>query len=132
MSQENVERMSATMEAFNQGDGGALDGFLASNAEIVPLRAALEGTIYRGPDAGTQYCTAVNQSWEDLRWEVEELRDGNGWVLALGHIRGQGRDSGATIDAKAEWLAHFSEGLITKFPTFANRAEALEAVGLSE
>jgi ketosteroid isomerase-like protein len=132
MSQENVETMQAVIEAFNQGDGQTFDNSLAKDAEIVPVRAALEGTIYRGPDAGTQYCTAVDQSWENLRWEVEEIRDGGDWTLALGHIRGEGRDSGATIDAKAGWLANFIEGRITKFQTFANRDDALEAAGLSE
>jgi ketosteroid isomerase-like protein len=132
MSQENVEWMRGAMEAFNQRDGAALDGFLATDAEIVPVRAALEGTTYRGADAGTQYCIAVIQSWEELRWDVEELRDGDGWVLALGHIRGQGRDSGVAIDARAGWLASFRDGLITRFQTYANRNEALEAAGLSE
>ena len=132
MSQENVERMGAVMEAFNQGDGKAFDRLLAGDAKIVPVRAALEGTIYRGPDAGTQYCAAVSQSWDNLRWEVEEIRDGDDWVLALGHIQGEGRDSGAAIDATGGWLANFTEGRIARFQTFANRTEALEAAGLRE
>ena len=132
MSQQNVEMMRGVVEAFNRGDGKAFDRCLASDAEVVPVRAALEGTIYRGPDAGTQYCTAVDQSWENLRWEVEEIRDGGEEILATGHIRGEGRDSGVAIDARAGWLAHFSEGRITRFQTFANRDEALEAAGLRE
>jgi ketosteroid isomerase-like protein len=118
------------MEAFNRREGEAFDHFLASDAEVVPVRAALEGTTYRGPNAGTQYCTAVDRSWKNLNWEVEEIRDGGDWTLALGHIRGEGRDSGAAIDAKAGWLANFSDGRITKFQTFANRDDALEAAGL--
>jgi ketosteroid isomerase-like protein len=132
MSQENVEAMRQVTEAFNRGDGDAFDCHLTSDAEVVPVRAALEGTTYRGPDAGTQYCAAVDQSWENLGWEVEEIRDGGSWVLALGHIRGEGRDSGAAIDARAGWLAHFREGRIARFQTFANRADALEAAGLRE
>jgi ketosteroid isomerase-like protein len=130
MSQENVEVMRRLIAAFNGGDGKAFDGSLTSDAEVVPVRAALEGTIYRGPDAGTQYCTAVDQSWENLRWEAEEIRDGGEQVLALGHIRGEGRDSGVAIDARAGWLAHFSEGRIAKFQTFADRDDALQAAGL--
>jgi ketosteroid isomerase-like protein len=132
MSKENVEIVRTAMEAFNRRDGEAFGAFLARDAEIVPVRAALEGTVYRGPDAAVQYCAAVDQSWENLRWEVADIRDGGEWVLALGHIRGQGRDTGAAIDAKGGWLAHFHEGLITRFQTYANRAEALEAAGLSE
>jgi SnoaL-like domain len=73
MSQANVEIMRAAIEAFNRRDGEGFGAFLANDAEIVPVRAALEGTVNRGPDAAAQYCAAVDESWEDLRWEVEEV-----------------------------------------------------------
>jgi ketosteroid isomerase-like protein len=132
MSQENVEIVRAAMEAFNRRDGEKFNALLASDAEIVPVRAALEGTVYRGPDAASQYCAAVDESWENLAWEVEEIRDGGGWVLALGHIRGRGRGSGAALDVKAAWVARFREGLVTNFHTYTDRAAALEAVGFRE
>jgi ketosteroid isomerase-like protein len=132
MSEENVEIMRAALEAFNERDGEAFGALLADDAEIVPVRAAVEGTTYRGPDAAAQYCAAVDESWENLRWEVEEVRDGDGWVIALGRIRGHGRGSGAAFDAKGAWVAHFRGGLVMRFHTYARRAEALEAVGLSE
>jgi ketosteroid isomerase-like protein len=132
MSQDNVATMRAAIDAFNRRDGEALGTLLASDAEIVPVRAAVEGTVYRGPDAGVQYCAAVDESWENLTWEVEDIRDGGRWVLALGHIRGGGRGSGAAIDARAGWVARFHEGLITSFQTYADRDKALEAVGLRE
>ena len=132
MSQQNVEALKAAMEAFNRRDGERFDALLAADAEIVPVRAAVEGTVYRGRDAATQYCAAVDEAWENLRWEVEEFRDGGGWVLALGRIQGRGRDSGATIDARGGWVARFCEGRLKTFRTYPDRAEALEAVGLSE
>jgi ketosteroid isomerase-like protein len=132
MSQENVETMRAAIEAFNRRDGKAFGAFLDQDAEIVPVRAALEGTTYRGADAAVKYCAAVDESWENLEWEVEEIRDGGDWVLAMGRIRGEGRGSGAAIDARAGWVARFRDGLVTNFRTYADRAEALEAVGVSE
>jgi len=120
------------MNAFNRGDGDAFDRLLTDDAVIVPVRAALEGTVYRGGDAGTQYCSAVSETWDDLRWDAQEIREGDGWILALGHIRGEGHDSGAAIDAKGGWLARFREGRIASFQTFTNRDEALEAAGLRE
>ena len=132
MSRQNVESMQAAMEAFNRRDGEAFDALLAGDAEIVPVRAPLEGTVFRGPNAGAQYCAAVDESWENLRWEVEEIQDGNGWVLALGRIRGGGRGSGAAIDARAGWVARFRDGLVTSFHTYTDRSEALKAVGLAE
>ncbi len=132
MSQKNVETMQRAMDAFNKRDGNAFDCLLADDAVIMPVRASLEGTTYSGHDAGTQYCSAVAKSWHGLRWRVEEMREGDGWVLALGRIRSRGRDSGAMIDARAGWLAHFREGRITRFQTFTSRENALKAAGLSE
>jgi ketosteroid isomerase-like protein len=132
MSQENVETMRAAIDAFNRRDGDGFGAVLANDAEIVPVRAALEGTVYRGPSAATQYCTAVEESWENLTWEVEEIKDGDSWVLALGRIQGRGRGSGAAIDAKGAWLARFRDGLVTNFRTYPDRRDALEAVGLAE
>jgi ketosteroid isomerase-like protein len=97
-----------------------------------PRAGALEGTVYRGRDAATQYCTAVEERWQDLKWEVEEIGDGESWVLALGRIRGRGRGSGAVIDARGAWLAHFRDGSVTYFRTCPDRTEAVKAVGLAK
>jgi ketosteroid isomerase-like protein len=132
MSQENVDLVQAALAAFNRRDGSAFDALLAADAEIIPVRAAIENVAYRGPTAGSEYCAAVDDRWADLRWEVEGSRDGDEWVLALGHIRGRGRDSGAVIDARGGWLASIHDGKITRFQTFSDRSEALRAVGLEE
>jgi ketosteroid isomerase-like protein len=132
MSQENVTRLEAAVEAFNNRDGEQFDRLLAADAEIVPVRAALEGTTYRGPDAGSQYVAAVDESWDSLRWEVDELHEVGESVLALGRIRGRGRETGATIDTSGGWVAQFRDGRITRFRTCTSRNAALEAAGLSE
>lgn len=45
MSQENVETMRTAMDAFNRRDGAGFGALLARDAEIVPVRAVLEGTV---------------------------------------------------------------------------------------
>jgi ketosteroid isomerase-like protein len=132
MSEENVDRLQMAIEAFNQREGTKFDRLLASDAEIVPVRAAIEGTTYRGDDAGSQYCAAVDDTWESLIWEVDEIREVGEVAVALGHIRGKGRETGASIDTGSGWVAHFDDGLIIRFRTYTDRGEALEAAGLSE
>jgi ketosteroid isomerase-like protein len=127
----NVDIMRTALAAFNDRDGAGFDALLDQRAEIVPVRAALEGTTFRGPDAASQYCAAIEASWEELRWEVEEIRGLGSRVIALGHIQGRGRDSGAAIDATGAWVADLRDGLITRFQTYSDRAKALEDVGLS-
>jgi ketosteroid isomerase-like protein len=132
MSEENVETMRAVIEAFNRRDVDALKALLVTDAEIVPIRAAMEGTVYRGPDAVEQWFAAIDESWEELRVEIEEARDAGDRVLGLGRIHGRGRESGAPIDVEAASVAYFRDGLITTLHNYTNRADAFEAAGLSE
>jgi ketosteroid isomerase-like protein len=126
----NVDIMRTALTAFNDRDGARFDALLGHGAEIVPVRAALEGTTFHGPDAASQYCAAIEASWEELRWEVEDVRDLGNRVIALGHIQGRGRGSGVGIDARGAWVADLRDGLITRFQTYSDRAKALEDVGL--
>jgi ketosteroid isomerase-like protein len=130
VSRENVDIVRFALGAFNRRDGPGFDALLTADAEIVPVRAAVEDVVYTGPRAGSQYCVAVDERWDDLRWEVEDIRDGGEWVLALGNIQGRGRDSGAAIDAKGAWVANLRDGKIARFQTFSDRAAALKAVEL--
>src|SRR6476469_3221739 len=90
MSEGNVEIMRVAMEAFNRRDRDAFSARFAPDAEIVPVRAALEGTIYRGPRAGAEYCDAVDAAWAGLRWVVEDFQLVEDRVLAVGRIEGRG------------------------------------------
>jgi len=117
----NVDIMRTALVAFNSRDGAGFDALLDQNAEIVPVRAALEGITFRGPHAASQYCAAVEESWEELRWDVEEIRDLGGRVIALGHIQGRGRNSGAAIDVRGAWVADLHDGRIRRFRTYSDR-----------
>ena len=48
MSQENVELAHRLVEWFNAGDAEALQAHSTEDVEIVPLRAEIEDTVYRG------------------------------------------------------------------------------------
>ncbi len=132
MSQENVESMRAVADAANRRDVEALTALLAKDAEIVPMRAAIEGTVFRGSDAVARWYAALDEIWEGMEVEIESVRDLGDRVLALGRFRGRGRGSGAALDVEAASVAHFHDGLITRLQNFTDRAEALKAAGLRE
>jgi ketosteroid isomerase-like protein len=132
MSEENVEIVRAALAAFNRRDVKALRALLTEDAEIVPIRAALEDTAYRGPNAVTRWYAALEESWEDLSVKVEEMRNGGDRVIALGRVRGRGRASGAAVDVEAAALFRFRGGLISNLHIYTDRAKAFEAAGLSE
>ncbi len=125
-----MDRLQTAIDPFNKRDGTTFDRLLAAGAEIVPVRAALEGATDRREGAGSQYCAAVDEAWESLTWEVDEIRGVGELAVAVAHIRGKGRETGATIDTSGGWVAQFRDGLITRFRTYTNREDALEAAGL--
>jgi len=133
MSRENVEVMHSVTDAFNRRDVEALGALLAPDAEIVPMRAALESnSAYRGPNAAADWYAAVEEAWVNLSGEVEGTREVGDRVLGFGRIRGRGRESGAAINVEATVVAHFRAGLISRLQIFTNREEALEVLGLRE
>ena len=132
MSQENVEIAQRTIDAFNRGDLQSFKALFAPDAEIVPLRAEMENTIFRGPGAAEEFFTATHESWDSPRVEVEEVHDGGDWLLGLGSFRARGRASGAEVRVSPAWVVRFRDGAITSFHLFVDRGKALEAAGLSE
>ena len=130
MSQENVERVRATYDAYNRGELDALAGTGHPDIEIVPaggqqaIRGAARVRAWMEPNA------FESQVIEPLDFRVF----GN---KVLVHARTKIRGAGSGIEAEflfwAVWT--FNEaGLITRVEIYLDHqeAEALEAVGLRE
>ncbi|MEO7196892.1 MAG: nuclear transport factor 2 family protein [Solirubrobacterales bacterium] len=132
MSEENVEILRRAFEAFNRRDADGFATLCTQDVEIVPIRAAVEDTIYRGPDAVNRFFTESDQVWDHLRVEVDEIHDLGDRVLVLGLFCARGRASGAEVEIKAGWVAELEGGLIAAARTYASGEDALEAAGLSE
>jgi ketosteroid isomerase-like protein len=131
MSERNAEIVRRAQAAINRRDIEALGVLMAPECEIVPLRAALESTVFRGPDAAAKWFVAQDESWEDLSAEAEAFRHDGDWVLVLGRIRARGRSSGAALDVRAAAIWRLREGLITSISIYTNRDEALADLGLA-
>ena len=133
-------------EYFNSGDREAFGGLFAPDAEIIPLRAALEGTVYRGPSSAADFWADTDESWETIGFDPDEIRDLGDRVLLIGRLRAKarrrarrsrltaadGRQTGVDVDSRIGSIATFAEGKVTRFQTYATVAEALEAAGLRE
>ena len=130
MSRQQIEILRRASDAANRRDIDAFSSLFTPDCEIVPIRAALEDTVYRGPNVAASFLAAADESWEDLGVEVEQYRDGGDWVLALWRIRGRGRASGASIDVKAAAVYRSRDGLIKQMRVYGDRAEALADLGL--
>jgi uncharacterized protein len=137
MSQENVEIVRQAIEANRSDDVEAnietIVALSAPDSEYTRVTAAVEPQTYRGHDGIRRYFSDMADSWKEWRIEAQEIRDiGPDRVVATIRFRAIGRGSGVPIDAQLGYVAALSDGRVVHARTYPSRAEALEAVGLSE
>ena len=129
--ESKIEIAERATEALSRRDLDALGRLLAPDCEIVPFRAGVEQTVFRGPDAPSRWFAAVDEAWESMTSETESIREGPDWVLGFVRLRARGRESGAELDVPAAGVYRFRDGLITSLRVYTSRADALADVGLA-
>jgi ketosteroid isomerase-like protein len=137
MSQENVEIVRRQIEAFNRGDFRAAIEALHEDVEWqVPHVATLDAPasgLLRGRREMIENFGQWFEAWDSFAFEVAEVRPGSGDnVFVAGVQTGRGRASGLDVTVPTFHVLTVREGKIVRMRTFQERAEALEAVGLSE
>jgi ketosteroid isomerase-like protein len=128
MSQAEVETVRAGLAALNRRDFAGMVATLQPDAELVPLRAVLEGTVYRGHEGLRRWLADMAEDWDDLRIDCDELRGLEGSrVLVLGRFHARGRSSGVRLDQPAAWICELVDGKVARIRFFADAAAALDA-----
>jgi len=120
------------IEWFNEGDSDTAQAHSTVDVEIVPLRAAMEDTVYRGPNAFAVFGADNDDAWEELHFEPEALRDAGEQIVAIGRLSARARATGADVTARLALVLELRDGLFSKLRTYVDVADALEAAGLGE
>jgi ketosteroid isomerase-like protein len=130
MSQENVELIRRAIAAWNRAD---IDGWLdqaTPDFVWIPAGAAVEGGVYRGRDEVREAMAGGRESWEEFRFEENEIRSLGESAVWLGRVHARGRASQVELDQEFAIHAIVRDGRLAKTEGFLSRAEALEAAGL--
>ena len=129
MSQENVEIVRRLIEAFNRRD---FDAMLETGDPEIEVVTLIGGT-YRGHAGWRQIIDQAAEEVPGFQLVPEELIDvGHHRVVAVTHWGGTGRTSGIAVPDTLGLVYTLRDGLVVRQESFRNKAEALEAVGLSE
>src|SRR5215217_1433581 len=131
MSQDNVEIVRRSFEAFNTRDVDALVSLSAEDCEWVPLRAQLEGMVYRGHEGVRQFVSDMDEDWESFRIDPLEFHERRERVAVIGQVAALGQ-SGVQIESVAGFVFELHHSRISRITSHSDPEEALEAVGLSE
>jgi uncharacterized protein len=128
MSQKNVEIVRKAFEAYGRGD---LAAAVAHHDDDTVFSPAEEAPIH-GPDAVLAYIRRWEEPWDDYQLEPEEFIDAGDRVVAIIHFKGRGKGSGIEVDARSDQVHSLRDGKLVRMDEYLDRAEALEAAGLSE
>ena len=130
MSQENVEivRRAFAYEIYGVGDRAEAEAIFDPDVVINPTE---EGPSY-GLDAIRDNIEHWKGAWEELEVTTEEFIDAGNRVLVTAHHRGRGRGSGIEVDTRFYLVYSLRNGKVVRSDEYADRADALEAAGLSE
>ena len=130
MSAENVESVRRLVAAFNDRDIDGMAAELSEDAELYPLRAQLEGKAYRGPAGVGEMFADFDEDWENLRVEIDEIRDAGDQVVAICRLRSRGRTSGVDLEVPLGFVWRFSRGKAVYVRSYSEPDDALRAAGL--
>jgi ketosteroid isomerase-like protein len=132
MSQENVEKVRASLDAWNRGDVDAWLGPAHPEIEWVSqIVQSIEGsaTVYRGHAEMRRFWDEWQTLW-DVAIEVTETFDLGDTVLALANVRAHGEASGIDLERPIAYVFEFEDGLARRARAYFDQQEALSAVGL--
>ena len=132
MSQTTLEIFRRAQEAYNEGDWDAALAVMDPNVEFDLTRAAPDGQIYRGYEGVKTFWRMLRDVFGTLRNEPEEVIDGGNRLFTRIRLRSTGHASGAMTEEVLYQIITLDKGRAIRVEFFRDRAEALEAAGLSE
>jgi ketosteroid isomerase-like protein len=132
MSEENVDKARAFIEAYNRRDfDAAVESFDSAIEWILPERQSSDSC--QGPGAIKRFWEELDETFEELWLEPQEFVDAGDRVATRLRHHGRGKLSGAEIDEEMyHQVATFRDGRIVRMEYFGEWSEALEAAGVRQ
>jgi ketosteroid isomerase-like protein len=136
MSQENVENLRQMFALVNEGGAKAateaLGHLLAPDFRLEEAEVLPDPETYTGREAFLANLAKLEESFDELKLEPLEIVDRGDRIVVVVSMRGRGRGSSAPVETTFAQLWLLRDGKAVSLQDYATKAEALEAVGLSE
>ena len=134
VSEESVEIVRGIYDRWSAGD---LGDWAAFHPGVEYARIGAAGTGLTGEFSGLEEVVGALiewlQSWADVRARAERIEDiGNGRVMVFSHQTGRGRASGTPLDLRTADIWTLRDGKVVRWESYWDRAQALEAAGVSQ
>jgi ketosteroid isomerase-like protein len=133
MSQENVEIVRRAIAAFIEGDYERLIELSDPQIEYDVSRTSPESRVVRGPEEVLAVLEDWVDTWDEHQVELLELIDaGDERVVAVIQERGKLKGSDVWVEHPRGVVYTVRDQRVARYEEHEDRAQALEAAGLSE
>ena len=129
-----MEIVRRSQEAFLAGDiQTALDALDPEIEWHATVGGIDEGRVAKGRDEVVKAFVEYFENWERMEMRVDRYIDaGADEVVVFHHEVAKGRASGAVVETDTGSVSTIRNGKIVRVRAYMDRAQALEAAGLSE
>lgn len=131
MPQDRRDLLRSAFERATE-DAEVLVNAVTDDIVIDASRRIVDPVVYVGHDGVRSYLKFLAETWRSWRVEPEEFIEVGDSVVIPVRIVSTGRSSGATVSARATWVATFRSDKIARLCVYQTRADALAAVGVGE
>jgi ketosteroid isomerase-like protein len=129
MSQENVEVVRRTLEAFaRDGMNAFYEGLVTDDVELRPVFELAGGRRFIGITGMTRFMREWTEALDDWALRLDDLLDAGEAVVATLHQSARGKASGAPVGGQFRMVFRLRDGQIARMEAYKTVAEALKAV----
>jgi ketosteroid isomerase-like protein len=131
MSEDNVERIRESVEAFNRGDVDAAFDLMHPDVEWQTLDLFPDAGTYRGAEGVRAFFRTWWDAFPGFQLHLEECAPvDDHQVIAALRVSGEGAESGAGVQSPVFFqLFEIRDGQLIRARMFQTKSEALEAAG---
>jgi ketosteroid isomerase-like protein len=124
MSEQNVDLVRRSFDAFDRGDVAAAIEPFSPDAEI--RRVEPELATWRGPAGFLEALRDWTEGFDEFEARGEEFIDAGDAVVVRVHQRARGQTSGAVVEADFWFVHRISDGRVVSLEMYADEAKAFE------
>lgn len=128
---QNASRLRTALQAYNRDGPEAIIALLSADVEWIADRSDMGRVTYRGREGVRKSFAELYEGFDRLGFEVDELVERGDQIVVLGRMLARGRSTG--IETQLPLAVVFTvgqDGLLSRYESFRNTAQALEAAGL--
>jgi ketosteroid isomerase-like protein len=132
MSEENVEVVEAMYRAFNDRDWEGLFHLTHPDIDWITDPTAPDSGTYSGRDGVTALLDSWLDTFDEVRAQLDSVRDEGDCVIITATLVGRLKGSDGEVNTRFAQAIRVRDGSVVAIRDYSTKAEALEAVGLSE